>query len=102
MALDPTNPDTNISSPGVFVSEPTFAAQSNRWCALAADMIVERSCLEEGLAPRWQVRSVTDTPKGAVIASILEHLGWDDVVILADGGIDGKLVLVDSLLMLIF
>ena len=55
-------------------------------------MIVERSCLEEGLPPSWDVRRVTDTPKGAGIAAILKHLGWDDVVILTDGGIDGRLI----------
>ncbi len=92
MALDPTNPGTNISSPSVDISEPTFAVQSIRWCSLTIDMIVERSCFEEGLSPRLEVRRVTDTPKGAVIATILEHLGWDDVVILTDGGINGKLV----------
>ena len=92
VALDPMNPVTNISSPSVDISEPTFAVQSNRWCSLTIDMIVERSCLEEGLPPRWEVSEVTDTPKGAVIAAILEHLGWDEVVILTDGAIDGKLV----------
>ena len=90
--FDPTNPVTNISSPRGAVSEPTFAAQSNRWCSLASDMIVERSCLEGSLPPRWEVRRVTDTPKGTVIAAILEHLGWADVIILTDGVIDGKLM----------
>ena len=97
VALGPMNPGTNISSPSVDISEPTFAVQSNRWCSLTIDMIVERSCLEEGIPPRWEVRRVTDTLKGAVIAAILEHLGWDDVVILTDGGIDGKLVRVCAL-----
>ena len=90
--LNPINHVTNNSSPNVAVAEPTVAAQINRWCALAADMIFERSCLDEDLPPRWDVRRVTDTPKGAVIAAILEHLGWDEVVILTDGGIDGTLV----------
>ena len=91
MALDTANPGTNISSSSVDISEPTFAIQSSRWCSTAIDMIVERSCFE-GLPPRWEARRVTDTPKGAGIAAILEHLGWDDVVILTDGGIDGKSV----------
>ena len=90
LALDPTHPDTNISSSSKVISEPIFGGQRNRWSTLAADMIVERSCLEGSMSPVWEVRRVTDTPTRAVIAAILEHLGWDDVVILTDGGIDGK------------
>ena len=97
MTLDTAIPGTNISSSSVDISEPTFAVQSNRWCSTAIDMIVERSCFEEGLPPRWEARRATDTPKGAGIAAILEHFGWDDVVILTDGGIDGKSVSVWAL-----
>ncbi len=91
MSSDKTIPATNKSAPTVYISEPTWAAQFNQWSQIAAFMILERSCPEEGLPLNWEVRRTANVPLEEVISTIIVHLGWEDVVILTDGRSDGEL-----------
>ncbi|KAI0224546.1 hypothetical protein LSAT2_024454 [Lamellibrachia satsuma] len=68
--------------------KPTLVTQMIRWGLLAADMFLERTCLEQGHSAQWEVRPTTDTPLAQVTAAIMTHLKWDDIVILTDGESD--------------
>ena len=62
-------------------------------------MSLERSCLGEDEPPRWEARRTTVVRLGEVTAALLDHLQWDDVVILTDGASDGEsLRMSDSLM----
>ena len=54
-------------------------------------MTLERSCPDEGLPPSWEVTRTSNVPLGEVTGAIVAHLGWEDVVLLTDGGSDGEL-----------
>ncbi|KAI0232931.1 hypothetical protein LSAT2_016792 [Lamellibrachia satsuma] len=78
-------PTMNTSAPPMHHLKPTLVAQMIRWGSLAADMFLERTCLEEGHSAQWEIRPKTDTPLAQVTAAIMTHLKWDDIVILTDG-----------------
>ena len=74
----------------MYISQPTLAAMFNQWSSLASDVSLERSCLGEDEPPRWEARRTTAVRLGEVTAALVDHLQWDDVVILTDGDSDGE------------
>ena len=83
----------NTSGLTMDISENLLAALFDRWSYFKSHMFLERTCLEETQPPRWVARATTDIRLGEVTAAILDHLQWDDVVILTDGASDGELPL---------